>query len=73
MAAQRTCTDPGLRTPCAEPTAIGIVYPESERRILAETFQGKSIGRPNDVAVRNNAKSIFRIPMLAQGFLGRAK
>jgi gluconolactonase len=32
---------------------------------------GTEISTPS--GVRNNAKSIFRIPMLAQGFMGRAK
>lgn len=49
LAAQRTCTDPGRSAPCSEPTAIGVVYPERERRILADRFQGQSIGRPNDL------------------------
>src|SRR5688572_26352978 len=52
LAAQRTCTDPGLNgAPCSEPTAIGIEHPVSDRRMLANTYQGKSFGRPNDLVV----------------------
>lgn len=59
VAAQRTCTDPGLRAPCSEPTAIGVIYPERERRILADSFQGTPIGRPNDLVVSRRGGVYF--------------
>src|SRR5262249_39223345 len=37
LAVQRTCTDPGRgNAPCSEPTSIAIIYPQSERKILAD-------------------------------------
>jgi len=59
LAAQRTCTDPGLRAPCSEPTAIGVIDPPRERRILADSFQGKPIGRPNDLVVSRRGGVYF--------------
>jgi gluconolactonase len=61
FAAQRTCTDPGLRlaTPCAEPTAIAIVYPEKDRKVVADNLQGKSLGRINDLTVAKNGSVYF--------------
>ncbi len=59
IAAQRTCTDPGRREPCAVPPAIGVIYPEGERRILAERVQGQSIGRPNDITVSKQGTVYF--------------
>ena len=61
LAAQRTCTDPGLSlaTPCAEPTAIAIIYPERERKVLADNMQGKPLGRINDLVVAKNGGVYF--------------
>jgi gluconolactonase len=59
IAAQRTCTDPGRREPCTVPPAIGVIYPERERRILAEKVQGQSIGRPNDLVVGKQGTVYF--------------
>ena len=59
IAAQRTCTDPGRTEPCAEPPAIGIIYPDAERRVLAEQVEGRSIGRPNDLTVSKQGTVYF--------------
>jgi len=61
LAAQRTCTDPGLTlaTPCAEPTAIAIIYPDKERKVLADNLQGKPLGRINDLVVAKNGGVYF--------------
>jgi gluconolactonase len=59
IAAQRTCTDPGRREPCPEPPAIGVIYPEGERRILAERVEGRSIGRPNDLIASRQGTVYF--------------
>jgi gluconolactonase len=60
FAAQRTCTDPGWRgDPCTTPPAIGVIYPESDRRIIAENVDGKSIGRPNDLIVSRQGNVYF--------------
>ena len=59
IAAQRTCTDPGRREPCDVPPAIGVIYPERDRRILAERVQGQSIGRPNDLTVSKQGTVYF--------------
>jgi gluconolactonase len=58
-AVQRTCTDPGLTTPCAEPTKVGIVYPNSERQTLADSFDGKPLARPSDLVVATNGGVYF--------------
>lgn len=59
LAAQRTCTDPGLSAPCSVPTAIGVVYPERERRILVDTVHGKPLGRPNDLVASRRGDVYF--------------
>ena len=42
LVVQRTCTDPGRgNAPCNEPTAVSIIYPENERKVLADNYQGK--------------------------------
>ena len=59
IAAQRTCTDPGRRDPCDVPPAIGVIYPDGERRVLAERVKGESIGRPNDLVVSRQGTVYF--------------
>jgi gluconolactonase len=61
FAAERTCTDPGLPAtpPCAEATRISIVYPASERRVLADSIDGKSFGRPNDLVADRKGGAYF--------------
>jgi gluconolactonase len=61
IAVQRTCTDPGLNAPCAEPTKIAIVHPEKERRVLADAFQGKPLGRLNDLVVSRQGVVYFTV------------
>jgi gluconolactonase len=52
LAAQRTCTDPGRGdAPCSEPTAIAIIYPEEARKTIIDNFNGKPLGRVNDLVV----------------------
>ena len=62
VAVLRTCTDPGnsgrgITTPCSEPTAIALLTPE--RKVLAQTVDGKSFGRPNDLVVAKNGGVYF--------------
>lgn len=61
FAAERTCTDPGrpATPPCNEPTRISIVYPEKERRVLADNIDGKSFGRPNDLVADKKGGAYF--------------
>ncbi len=59
IAAERTCTDPGLGAPCAEPTRVAIVYPEKERKVLADSLDGKDLGRLNDLVVARNGNVYF--------------
>ena len=55
VAAQRTCTDPGRSNlPCNEPTKISIVYPEKDRKLLVDNYQGKSLGRLSEAIVGKN-------------------
>ena len=61
FAAERSCTDPGrpATPPCTEPTRISIIYPESERRVLADSIDGKSFGRPNDLVADRKGGAYF--------------
>jgi gluconolactonase len=56
---QRTCTDPGLNAPCAQPTRIAILYPEKDRKVLADSFDGKPLGRLNDLVVSRQGVVFF--------------
>ena len=52
LAVERTCTDPGrpaTAPPCAEPTAVSVLAPA--RKVLADNFEGKPLGRVNDLVV----------------------
>ena len=52
LAVERTCTDPGrpgAAPPCAEPTSVSVLAPA--RRVLADSFEGKPLGRVNDLVV----------------------
>ena len=50
LVVERTCTDPGRRpAQCTEPTAVALLAPE--RRVLADNFAGKGLGRLNDLMV----------------------
>jgi gluconolactonase len=52
LGVQRTCTDPGRgNAPCSEPTSIAIIYPEKDRKVLVDSFQGNPLGRLNDLVV----------------------
>jgi gluconolactonase len=50
LGVERTCTDPGGNPKeCKEPTAVAVLAPN--RKILADNFEGKSLGRLNDLVV----------------------
>ena len=50
VAAERTCTDPGRRpASCTEPTDVALLTPQ--RKVLADSFAGKGLGRVNDLVV----------------------
>ncbi|HLH31120.1 MAG TPA: SMP-30/gluconolactonase/LRE family protein [Terriglobia bacterium] len=52
LAVQRTCTDPGReKTPCSEATAVAIIYPEEDRKVIADNYNGAPLGRLNDLVV----------------------
>jgi gluconolactonase len=59
VAVQRTCTDPGRRGPCTEPTAVAIIFPEKERKQLATSVQGMPLGRINDLVVGRHGDVYF--------------
>ena len=59
LAAQRTCTDPGLNRPCSEPTRIAIIHPAEARAVLADAFEGKPLGRLNDLVVSRQGVVYF--------------
>jgi len=58
MAVERTCTDPGRQPDqCKEPTVVGVLAPE--RKVLAEAFEGKSLGRLNDLVADKKGGAYF--------------
>jgi gluconolactonase len=63
VAVQRTCTDPGRQgrgegaTPCLEPTAVAVLAPEP--KVLADNFEGKPLGRLNDLVLHSNGGVYF--------------
>jgi gluconolactonase len=59
LAVQRTCTDPGLKTPCSEPTAIAVLYPDTQRKTLADSIDGQPLGRLNDLVVGKRGDVYF--------------
>jgi gluconolactonase len=59
FAVERTCTDPGLNAPCSEPTRIAVIYPERERKVLADGVDGKDLGRLNDLVVSRRGHVYF--------------
>lgn len=59
-AALRTCTDPGGKPEqCAEPTAITQLSPN--RTTLASSFEGKPLGRLNDLVVHAGGGVFFTV------------
>lgn len=60
LAVERTCTDPGRgNQPCSEPTAIAVIYPEEQRKTIIDNFNGKPLGRINDLVVDKNNTVYF--------------
>src|SRR5215467_9093282 len=61
IAVQRTCTDPGRRAPdpCTEPTAVVVLAPD--RRTLANNFEGKPLGRLNDLIADRKGGVYFTV------------
>ncbi len=60
IAVQRTCTDPGRAPlPCDEPTMVSIIYPEGERRVLADNVDGMPLARLNDLVVATTGTVYF--------------
>jgi gluconolactonase len=62
FAVERTCTDPGRGAaagPCNEPTIVGILAPE--RKTLADNFDGKPLGRLNDLVVDRKGGAYFTV------------
>ena len=60
FAVERTCTDPGRSAaagPCAEPTAIAMLLPE--RRTLADSIDGRPLGRLNDLVAAGSGNVYF--------------
>src|SRR5437773_1845569 len=61
IAAERTCTDPGRPNtpPCSEPTVIGVLAPE--HKVLADSFDGKPLGRLNDLVADKKGGVYFTV------------
>jgi gluconolactonase len=59
---ERTCTDPGGHLgikpdQCTEPTDVAVLTPK--RKVLANSFQGKDLGRVNDLVVSSKGDIYF--------------
>ncbi len=60
LAVERTCTDPGRQpVQCAEPTVVGVLSPE--RKVLADSFEGKPLGRLNDLVADKKGGVYFTV------------
>jgi gluconolactonase len=60
LAVQRTCTDPGGQpAQCTEPTRISVLSPE--RKVLADSFDGKPLGRLNDLVADKKGGVYFTV------------
>jgi gluconolactonase len=60
LAVERTCTDPGRNAaagPCTDPTVVGVLAPE--RKTIADSFDGKPLGRLNDLAADKKGGAYF--------------
>ena len=58
LAVERTCTDPGGKPDeCKEPTGIAQLTPS--RKVLADSFMGKGLGRINDLVAAKNGGVYF--------------
>jgi gluconolactonase len=60
LAVERTCTDPGRRpAQCTEPTLVSVLVPE--RKVLADEFDGKPLGRLNDLVADTKGGVYFTV------------
>src|SRR6185369_8252296 len=60
LAVERTCTDPGGQpAQCTEPTRVGVLSPE--RKVLADSFDGKPLGRLNDLVADKKGGVYFTV------------
>jgi gluconolactonase len=60
LAVLRTCTDPGGKPDqCREPTAIAVLSPT--RSLLATSFEGKPLGRLNDLVPHKSGGVFFTV------------
>src|SRR5262249_2277970 len=63
LAVERTCTDPGRQAggtnsrPGLDPTAVAVLTPE--RKVLADNFDGKPLGRLNDLVADKKGGAFF--------------
>ena len=62
LVVERTCTDPGGHlgvkpADCKEPTDVAVLTPE--RKVLADSVDGKGLGRVNDLEVDRNGGIYF--------------
>jgi gluconolactonase len=60
LGVQRTCTDPGGQPAhCSEPTRVAVLSPE--RQVLTDGFEGKPLGRLNDLVVDKKGGAYFTV------------
>jgi gluconolactonase len=60
LAVERTCTDPGRQPDqCREPTIVGVLAPQ--RKVLADAFAGKALGRLNDLVADRKGGVYFTV------------
>lgn len=60
LAVERTCTDPGGQpAQCTEPTRVSVLSPA--RKVLADNFEGKPLGRLNDLVADKKGGVYFTV------------
>jgi len=62
LAVERTCTDPGfpaIAGNCKEPTVVAVLAPD--RKVIADSYQGKPLGRLNDLVVARKGGVYFTV------------
>jgi len=61
-AVQRTCADPGReKVPCSEGTAIAIIYPEEDRKVITDNFNARPVGRLSDLVIDKKGSLYFTV------------
>ena len=56
-----------VQTAPPQKTAIAMIYPKGQEKVLADTFEGQPLGRPNDLVVNKKGGVYFTAPATSAG------